>query len=153
MNLTKSQQIKAGIQQKYVTGTSGKASTTCYGYRVTTDGALLPYPSEAIIVFHIFERFANGDSLGKISASLQRLGAKSPTGKETWSRETISKLLDNEKYLGHVALGKTEVEDGVQVKTDAHAVVLKDHHEPIISEELFQMVQLQKKKRSKAKVR
>ena len=54
--------------------------------------------TNVVIVFHIFERFADGDSLGKIAASLARMKVKSPTGKELWTRETISKILSNEKY-------------------------------------------------------
>ena len=100
MNTTKSEQIKAGLRKSFQTGESAKASTVCYGYKVTSEGKLVAYPTEAIIVFHIFERFADGDSLGKIAASLARMKVKSPTGKELWTRETISKILSNEKYVG-----------------------------------------------------
>lgn len=48
---------------------------------------------------------------------LARIDVASPTGKETWSREAISKLLANEEYTGDVVLGKTHVDDGVQVKS------------------------------------
>lgn len=82
MNTTKSEQIKAGLRKSFQTGESAKASTVCYGYKVTSEGKLVAYPTEAIIVFHIFERFADGDSLGKIAASLARMKVKSPTGKE-----------------------------------------------------------------------
>lgn len=74
MNIEKSEQIKAGLQKSFKSGNSAKASTSCYGYKVTSDGELLIYPAEAIIVIHIFDRFAAGDSLGKISVSLARLG-------------------------------------------------------------------------------
>ena len=86
MNTTKSEQIKAGLRKSFQTGESAKASTVCYGYKVTSEGKLVAYPTEAIIVFHIFERFADGDSLGKIAASLARMKVKSPTGKELWTR-------------------------------------------------------------------
>ena len=59
----------------------------------------------------------NGDSLGKISDTLAHKGIASPTGKAIWSRETIAKMLANEKYVGDVVLGKTNVIDGVQVKS------------------------------------
>ena len=75
----------------------------------------------------------------------------SPAGKETWSREAISKLLGNEKYTGDVALGKTHVVDGVQVKfRDVNKqVLIKDHHPAIISHELFRTVQQEKRRRSR----
>ena len=40
----------------------------------------------------------------------------SPTGKEIWSKEIISKILSNEEYAGDDILGKTQVKNGVQVK-------------------------------------
>lgn len=36
------------------------------------------YPAEAIYVFHIFERFAAGDILGKISTPLARMNVHLP---------------------------------------------------------------------------
>ena len=147
--MTKSDQIKAGLQKSFRSGKSAKASTVCYGYRATAEGDLIVYPAEAIYVFHIFERFAAGDSLGKISDALFLMDIPSPTGKEIWSKETISKILSNEKYAGDVVLGKTQVRDGVQVKTTDPAIktTLKDHHPAIISKELFDMVQKEKKRR------
>jgi hypothetical protein len=110
------------------------------------------YPAEAIYVFHIFERFAAGDSLGKISTSLAQMNVLSPTGKDIWSKETISKILNNEKYLGDVVLGKTQVRDGVQVEnTDADTkTVMRSHHPAIISKDLFELVQMEKRRRCRS---
>ena len=117
MEMTKSEQIRAGLQKNFQSGTSAKASTVCYGYKVTHAGELVINPIEANIVLFIFHSFLNGDSLGKISDALARMGISSPTGRAKWSRETISKLLSNEKYAGDVILGKTQVIDGIQVKS------------------------------------
>ena len=152
MEMTRSEQIKAGLQKSFRSGKSAKASTVCYGYRVTAEGDLIVYPAEAIYVFHIFERFAAGDSLGKISASLARMGVLSPTGKEIWSKETISKILNNEKYLGDVILGKTQFINGAQVKNiDLNTkTVIMNHHPAIITEELYDLVQIEKKRRCRS---
>lgn len=98
---------------------------------------------------YIFESFAAGDSLGKVSDALFLMDIPSPTGKEIWRKETISNILNIEKYAGDVVLGKTQVRDGVQVKiTDpAIKITLKDHHPSIISKELFDRVQKEKKRR------
>ena len=82
MNLTKNAEIKAGLQKSFHSGSSAKASTVCFGYKVTNDGVLSVYPPEAIIVIHIFDRFAAGDGLGQISASLARMNIPTPTSKE-----------------------------------------------------------------------
>ena len=152
MEMTRSEQIKAGLQKSFRSGKSAKASTVCYGYRVTAEGDLMVYPAEAIYVFYIFERFAAGDSLGQISASLARMDVLSPTGKEIWSKETISKILNNEKYLGDVILGKTQFINGMQVKNNDldTKTVMMNHHPAIITEELYDLVQIEKKRRCRS---
>lgn len=149
MDVTRSEQIKAGLQKSFRGGKSAKASTACYGYKVAADGKLIVYPVEAIYVFHIFERFAAGDSLRKISDSLARMSVLSPIGKKIWSKETISKILDNEKYFGAVVLGKTQIKNGVQVKNNDlnTKTVIMDHHLAIITKELFELVQREKRRR------
>jgi len=62
-----------------------------------------------------------------------------------WSRETISKLLRNEKYTGDVLLQKTFVEDlfsGKQLKNrgELEKFLIHEHHPAIISRELFEAV-------------
>ena len=152
MDTTRSEQIKTGLQKSFHSGKSAKASTVCYGYRMTAKDDLMVYPAEAIYVFHIFERFAAGDSLGKISTSLARMNVLSPTGKDIWSKETISKILNNEKYLGDVILGKTQIRDGVQVENvDADTkTVMSGHHPAIISKDLFDLVQKGKRRRCRS---
>ena len=151
MKMTKSEQIRAGLQKSFQSGSSAKASAICYGYRLSSSGELVVYPTEAVIVFYIFERFEAGDSYGKISSALADMEIVSPSVKAVWSRETISKLLANEKYMGDVILGKTQVVDGVQVKSSnsRSQVRMKNHHPAIIPRELFDAVQKEKRKRSK----
>ena len=153
MEMTKSEQIRAGLQRSFQSGTSAKASTVCYGYKVSRTGELVINPTEANIVLFIFHHFMNGDSLGKISDALARKGIASPTGRTTWSRETISKLLANEKYVGDVVLGKTNIIDGVQVKSHdtSKQVLMRAHHPAIIPHELFNAVQREKRKRSRSR--
>ncbi len=153
MEMTKSEQIRAGLQRSFQSGKSAKASTACYGYYVTLSGELSIDSAKAEIVVFIFEHFSKGDSLGKISDALYRMGIDSPTGKETWSREAISKLLSNEKYTGDVVLGKTRVIDSIQIKApDDEKILMKEHHPAIISHDLFHTVQLEKRRRNRVKV-
>lgn len=97
---------------------------------------------EAAIVKMIFALRAENKSLGYISEWLHENQIPSPTGRERWSRETISKLLKNEKYAGDVLLQKTFVEElfsGKQVKNvgQEQRYLICDHHPAIISRELF----------------
>lgn len=154
MEMTKSEQIRAGLQRSFQSGTSAKASTVCYGYKVSHTGELVIDPTEATIVLFIFHQFMNGDSLGKISDALARMDIASPTGKARWSHETISKLLANEKYVGDVVLGKTNVINGAQVKSHdiSKQVLMRAHHPAIISRELFDAIQQEKSKRSRTQI-
>lgn len=81
MDTTRSEQIIVGLQRSFRGGKSPKASTVCYGYKVDQKGRLKIYPDEATHVVYIFERFAAGDSLGRISDAPFLLDIPSPTGK------------------------------------------------------------------------
>ncbi len=155
MDTAKSEQIKAGLQKSFRSGKSSKASTVCYGYRVDSKSKLKIYPDEAAHVVYIFEKFATGVSLAKISDALFLMDIPSPTGKEIWSKETISKILGNEKYTGDVTLGKTQVKNGVQVKTIdlSNKTTLMNHHPAIISKELFDSVQKERSRRHRLRER
>ena len=98
-----------------------------------------------MIVRKMFRMRAEGHSFGEISNWLHKNGIPSPTGKVLWRRETISKLLRNEKYVGDVLLQKTFVRDlfsGKQVKNkgELEKFLIQEHHPPIISRELFTAV-------------
>jgi len=102
-----SRNIRWGIRQGFKNGTSGYADFVCYGYCQDKNGNLTIHDAEAKVVREIFEMRADGFSLGKISDWLYENGISSPSRKERWSRETIRKMLKNEKYVGDVLLQKT----------------------------------------------
>lgn len=140
-----SRNIKWGIRRGFETGTSGYAEFVCFGYKRRDDGSLVIDEPDAKIVQKIFEMRASGCSLGVISSWLYENKIPSPTGKAHWSRETIRKLLRNEKYVGDVLLQKTFVEDlfsGKQVKNkgEFEKFLIHEHHPAIISRELFEIV-------------
>lgn len=131
-----------GLMDRYLyTGTH--ADFVCYGYKRGDDGQLAINEPDAEIVRRIFQMRSEGKSLGAISDWLYENKVPSPTGKERWSRETISKLLRNEKYTGDVLLQKTFVKDvltGKQFKNQGELkqYLIQRHHPIIISKELFE---------------
>ena len=140
-----SQNIRWGIREGFRSGTSGYAEFVCFGYKQGDDGRLAIDEPDAQTVRTIFEMRARGKSLGAISNWLYENEILSPTGRERWSRETISKLLKNEKYVGDVMLQKTFVKDlfsGKQVKNNGERdrYLIQEHHPAIISRELFEKV-------------
>jgi len=143
-----SEEIKAGIRKGFQNGTSRLAQRKCYGYTVSTSGDLTINEQEAGVVRWIFSQYAEGKSLGGIAKELEQQGIASPAGKPVWSREALRKLLANEKYTGNVMLQKTangKRNDGYEARYLYH-----DTHEAIISLDLFQAVQEQQQKRSRA---
>ena len=150
--IQKSDAIKAGLRKGFQDGSSKMSMRKCYRYTVSQDGELKINPDESKVVCWIFERYLTGDSLGKISAGLERLGIPSPTGKPRWNREAIDKLLSNEKYAGRVLLQKTINTGAAQIENDGlmERYLYTDTHEAIISAEMFKTVQEEKQKRSKA---
>lgn len=62
MGMTKSEQIRAGLQKSFQSGTSAKASTVCYGYKITQSGELVIDSAEAKVVTFIFHQFMSGNS-------------------------------------------------------------------------------------------
>lgn len=71
---------------------------------------------------------------------MEKRKIKSPKEKETWSKRSIDTMLSNEKYAGRVILLKSN--------SSAPSYEFKEHHEAIISEEIFEEVQLEKQRRS-----
>ena len=137
-----SRNIRWGIKRSFQSGTSGYADFVCFGYKRGDDGKLAIDEPDAKIVRIIFEMRADGKSLGTISDWLYENKIPSPAGKDRWSRETISKLLKNEKYTGDVMLQKTFVKDlfsGKQIKNNGELerYLIQEHHPAIVNRELF----------------
>ena len=149
--IRKSEAIKAGLRKGFQEGTSKMAQRKCYGYDTGPSGELVISHDEAAVVRWIFERYLNGDSLGKIAVGLEQQGISSPAGKSKWSREAIDKLLSNEKYTGRVLLQKTVSTGAVQIENDGlmERYLYTGTHEAIISDEVFMAVQKEKLKRTR----
>ncbi len=150
--IQKSRTIRAGLRKGFQDGSSKMARRRCYGYSTAPDGSLTVNCAEAEIVRWIFQRYLEGDSLGKIAAGLEQRHVSSPTGKPKWNREAIDKLLSNEKYTGRVLLQKTFSTGVSQINNDGlmNRYLYIGTHESIISDELFQAVQQAKQERSKS---
>lgn len=149
-SIQKSESIKASLRDGFRTGTSKLAQRRCYGYDVDANGELTINIDEAAVVGWIFDRYLSGDSLGKIADGLKERGIPSPTGKPTWNREAISKLLSNEKYTGRVLLQKTISMGSSQIKNNGRMVryLITGAHAVIISDETFTEAQMEKQRRT-----
>lgn len=79
-------------------------------------------------------------SIVGIKRELERLGIKTPTGKEKWNKRSIETMLSNEKYIGTVTL--------LDSATQKFLYQMKECIPPIITESEFRAVQDEKKMRS-----
>lgn len=151
MKCNRDELIRAGVREGIRNGDSKYATRRCYGYDVTVDGTLIINPDEAKIVRWMFQRYLHGDSLGKIAFGLEKQGILSLTGKSKWNREAIDKLLSNEKYIGCVLLQKTVSVARCQIQNTCFQdqYLYSSNHEAIISNDIFQAVQNEKKRRGR----
>ena len=104
---SKSEDIKWGIHKTFEDCNSKYYQRVCYGYTHDENGKLVPKEEEAEVVRLIFKMSAARASLNQIAQRLKDLAIPSPRGKANWSRETLRKILHNEKYYGNVRLQKT----------------------------------------------
>ena len=126
----------------------------CYGYNYNLETKEITInEDEANIVRYMFERYVEGVGSSTIAKELTANGIKTPKGGTKWCESTIRGILKNEKYIGDVLMGKTFTIDPISHKRlsnlgEADKHYLKEHHQPIISKELFDRVQEIRTKRA-----
>ena len=151
--LSRSENIKIGIDIKLKNGTSHLYFRPCYGYNKGSDGNLVIDEGKAEIVRLIFDLYLQGHSVVSIIKELKKREVKSPSGKEIWSKRAVETLLSNEKYVGNVLVGKTyagEFPDNKRYrnKGERSKFLSEETHAPIIRHETFEQAQQEKEKRS-----
>ncbi len=111
------------------------------GYDVK-DGKMYINEDGAKVVRLIFHKFVNeGKGTHVIARELREEGVKPMRVKE-WQNTVILRIIRNEKYCGDLVQKKTYTPDFLSHEKKVNLgqeefVIIKDHHEPIISRELF----------------
>lgn len=133
-----SKNVKWGNQKRIKSGRY-RAGCAPYGYELDSDGNYVIIPEEAEIVRFIFESVVSGTGTHKICKELDRRCVPTRRGGK-WSTTTIMGILNNEKYVGDVRYNKTYTDDSFRRhrnKGDVASPEVKDHHEAIISREIY----------------
>lgn len=91
-----------------------------------------------------------------IARELRESGVRTVTGNTQWRGSYILKILKNEKYVGDLIQKKTITPDYLtHAKKYNHGeeelVIIHDHHEPIISRDIWNLVQEEMASRSRVK--
>ncbi len=139
-NESRSDNIRRGLTMRAATGSSRLYKRKAYGYKQNESGELVIAEEQARVVRNIYRWYLDGMSVVGIIKKLQEEGIPSPTGKETWSKLSIDKMLKNEKYMGIVTLEDSFVSRQKYRMTEANP--------PIITESEFRAVQEAREKRS-----
>lgn len=142
------QNIKAGIDSRHERGIPTGRVT--YGYRrVNREGEWRIEENEARRVRYAFEQAANGVCYEDIRAGLDRMEKEEGTG-VSWSknRNRLTALLRHVAYMGdyitdryYTAYAKNGHRYSKLNKGERGQVQIEEHHEPIVSKEMFDRVQ------------
>ncbi len=122
------------------------------GYDVK-DGKIYINPVGAEVVRKIFHKYTiEGKGTGTIARELKEEGVQTITNKN-WTNTVILRTLRNEKYCGDLIQKKTLTpnyltHEKVLNRGEEEFVIIRDHHEPIISRELFDLTQKELERRS-----
>ncbi len=143
-----SENVTWGIRKSFADGKVFMPYGSFLGYRKSKDGVPEIVPEEAKIVESIYLRFLNGDTPHQIAVSLTEAGIPTPTGKTNWCDSTVLSILTNERYKGDAVLQKTFCTDFLTKKTkknegEVPQYYVKHSHPAIVSEEVFDLVQLE----------
>lgn len=142
--------IKKDFEQGIMWG-----GNSCYGYKLENK-QLIMIPEEADIVRLIFQIYIEGKGADTIGKILDSKGIH-PKHSAKWNRSTVMTILSNYNYTGDLILQKTYRENHLSKRKiinsgelDRYAV--KNHHQAIISKDLFDEVQrIRKQKAEKIK--
>ena len=138
--------VKKGLKMKMKRGEL-VGFQGCLGYDYhPEDKTITVNQEEAEIVRYIFNRYVEGAGGSVIGQELENLGYKTKYGSSTWAPSTVIGIIKNEKYKGDILLGKTFTVDPISKRRlenmgEEDKFYMKDHHEPIISEEVFEKAQ------------
>ena len=149
-----SQNVTMGLRAKMKNGEPvGKVNPYGYNWNKETK-ELTINEEEAEIVRKIFNWYCDGIGSRIIANKLNEMGIKSPGGKK-WSQQYVRTMISQEKYVGDLLGQKNYTISPLTHKKvrnygEREQYRVKDHHEAIISREVWEKAQeILEKRRSK----
>ena len=142
---TKSNSMNWSLEKRFE---KGKFLTpVLLGFDHDEEGKLIINEDEAQTVKLIFYLYLSGFPISEIADILGQLGRKTKLGNTHWSRSSIREIMENERHCGSVLSWKTYTYDFWEHRSrknnqDKPQVLKKDHHEAIVSQEIFNATQL-----------
>lgn len=127
-----------------------------YGYRKGADGKPEIIPEQAEVVRKTYDLLLSGTPIRGIQEYLEQNDTPNINGEPKCARNAINSILTNEKYCGDVLLQKTCIDDCINRKSKKNTgqlpmYLVQNHHEGIISREIFDAAQAELAKRNAGK--
>ena len=149
-----SENVKWGLKRKYENGEV--LIKRVFGYEKGIDNHLHIIPEEAEIVRMIYKKYLEGQSLNDIADLLTKMRVRTIRGNTRWNGSSIRVILTNEKYIGDAMAQKTFtvdylLKDRRKNKGELPQYYVQNLHEPIISKELYYLVQQEMKRSASLK--
>ncbi len=148
-----SSRVRWGKRQAMKSGHVAMQYKQLLGYEKGPDGKPRIVPEQAETVRFIYDRYLAGDSIREIKVALEGQRIPTVSGKVEWMGSHIRSILTNEKYCGDVLLQKTFIQDCISKKVIPNTgqlpkYLIQNHHEGIVSREIFDAVQLEMARRN-----
>ena len=143
---------KWSVQRRMAAGTY-KMGCVPYGYQRDENGNMVIEPAEAKVIQYIFRTLLAGYGTDAIASVLDQ--QRIPTRKGgKWSGSTVRDIIMNEKYVGDALFQKTYTDDTFHRHAnhgEAKTYLISEHHEPIITREIFERANALIRQRGKEK--
>lgn len=152
-----SQNVKMGLKMKMKRGEL-IGFNGCLGYDYhPEDKTLTVNEEEAEIVRFIYDMYLQGYGTTTIAKRLTEMGKKNKKGEVSWHTHGVMGIIKNEKYKGDILLGKTFTTDPISKRRLANMgeeeqYYIRDHHEAIVSREVWDEAERIRLKRATNKV-
>lgn len=119
------------------------------GYDLDEEGQLVINPDEAETVKVIYYLYVNGWSGQEIADLLTEYGRKTKLGNVVWNSGSIDRIIENERHCGDIRSRKTYTPDfknhkSVKNRQNRKQVIQRDHHDPIVTREVYNAANLLK---------
>lgn len=155
-----SKKVKSVLKSKKINGEFVGAFAP-YGYKKSPDDnhKFVKDMETSYYVLLIFNSILKGKTSGEIANELNKrniltperhirekiLGKSSDDINEKWNAKMVTRILKNRAYIGDLIQGKKKVKSYRNHKlidtNEEEWIIIKNHHQPIISEEKFNKVQ------------
>lgn len=144
--------VKKGLKMKMKRGELvGFQGCMGYDYDVATKSISINEKG-AEVVRYIFDRYVAGAGSTMIARELNEQGITTIRGNR-WTSSSVMGIINNEKYKGDILLGKTFTVDPISKRRlenlgEEDRFYIRNHHQPIISEETFARAQELRERRN-----